>query len=107
MKTRINPQRFLKVLDELHKGAPILCVQSNQGAPKVWTADHPPLGVPFAYWHAFEALPTTEALGEAIDHLADRSSAARTRARIAEATLAKRVPGGYVDRRAGVEGGAQ
>lgn len=107
MKTRIHAPKFLAVLDELHRGAPILCVQSQQGAPRIWTSDRPPLGVPFAYWHMFEALPTTEALGEAIDHLVDRSRAARTRARLAEAAAAKRVPGGYVDRRASVEGGVK
>lgn len=106
MKTRIHAHRFLAVLDELHKGAPILCVQSNQGAPRIWTSDCPPLGVPFAYWHFFEGgLPTTEALGEAIDHLVDRSRAARERQRLADAAAAKRVPGGYIDRR--VTGGAQ
>lgn len=106
MKTRIHAPKFLAVLDELHKGAPILCVQSQQGAPRIWTSDRPPLGVPFAYWHFFEALPTTEALGEAIDHLVDRSRAARQRQRAKEATAAKRVPGGYIDRRAAA-GGAQ
>jgi hypothetical protein len=96
MKTRIHAPRFLAVLDELHKGAPILCVESRSGGAKLWTADRPPLGVPFAYWHIFDALPTTEALGEAIDHLVARSSAARTRARNEAATAARRVPGGYV-----------
>ena len=105
MKTRIHAPRFLAVLDELHRGAPILCVQSQQGAPRIWTSDRPPLGVEFAYWHMFESLPTTEALGEAIDHLVDRSRAARVRQRAAEALAAKRVTGGYIDRRlASVEG---
>lgn len=106
MKTRISPTKFLSVLDELHRGAPILCAQSRSGGARIWTSDRPPLGVDFAYWHFFEALPTTEALGEAIDHLVERSRAARQRQRAKEATAAKRVPGGYIDRRAAA-GGAQ
>lgn len=108
MKTPIAPLKFLAVLDQLQTGAPYLCVVSNQGAPRVWTAFAAPVE-PFVQSKRFAAgdMPTPDRLAHLIAEMAVKSKAARRFAREKAAVLEKRRPNGYIARRlaAAVEGG--
>ena len=114
MKYPINPTKFLKVLAEIHAGAPYLCVESVQKAPRVWTVETPPESCPpdvvvmCANLEVFKSPPiTAEELVHVIQKMAQRSSDVKAFARAEKIRAAARVPGGYIERRLAAGAGAQ